>query len=138
MYLIPAEGYKVDGVQILIIKKGEIWASMKDVHAGLGLENMSDPVLKQIYGIYKTKTVTKEQIRKNKMTERKIFKIFNNLTKDKLNTKNNKNVYVRNDVMTTTMKPFRGKKKKEKKMPSEKKLMIPESEISECREHEVK
>ena len=111
---------------------------MKNVHAGLGLENMSDPVLKQIYGIYKTKTVTKEQIRKNKMTERKIFKIFNNLTKDKLNTKNNKNVYVRNDVMTTTMKPFRGKKKKEKKMPSEKKLMIPESEISECREHEVK
>ena len=115
MYLIPAEGYKVAGVQILIIKKGEIWASMKDVHAGLGLENMSDPVLKQIYGIYKTKTVTKEQIRKNKMTERKIFKIFNNLTKDKLNTKNNKNVYVRNDVMTTTMKPFRGKKKKRKK-----------------------
>ena len=138
MYLIPAEGYKVAGVQMLIIKKGEIWASMKNVHAGLGLENMSDPVLKQIYGIYKTKTVTKEQIRKNKMTERKIFKIFNNLTKDKLNTKNNKNVYVRNDVMTTTMKPFRGKKKKEKKMPSEKKLMIPESEISECREHEVK
>ena len=138
MYLIPAEGYKVAGVQMLIIKKGEIWASMKNVHAGLGLENMSDPVLKQIYGIYKTKTVTKEQIRKNKMTERKFFKIFNNLTKDKLNTKNNKNVYVRNDVMTTTMKPFRGKKKKEKKMPSEKKLMIPESEISECREHEVK
>ena len=88
---------------------------MKDVHAGLGLEDMSDPVLKQIYGIYKTKTFTKEQIRKNKMTERKIFKIFNNLTKDKLNTKNNKNVYVRNDVMTTTMKPFRGKKKKRKK-----------------------
>ena len=115
MYLIPAEGYKVAGVQMLIIKKGEIWASMKDVHAGLGLENMSDPVLKQIYGIYKTKTVTKEQIRKNKMTERKFFKIFNNLTKEKLNTKNNKNVYFRNDVMTTTMKPFRGKKKKRKK-----------------------
>ena len=99
---------------------------MKDVHAGLGLENMSDLVLKQIYGIYKTKTVTKEQIRKNKMTERKIFKTFNNLTKDKLNTKNNKNVYVRNDVMTTTMKPSRDKKKKEKKIPSKKKLMIPE------------
>ena len=115
MYLIPAEGYKVAGVQILIIKKGEIWASMKDVHAGLGLENMSDPVLKQIYGIYKTKTVTKEQIRKNKMTERKFFKIFNNLTKDKLNTKNNKNEYVRNDVMTTTMKPSRDKKKKKKR-----------------------
>ena len=99
---------------------------MKDVHAGLGLENMSDPALKQIYGIYKTKTVTKEQIRKNKMTERKFFKIFNNLTKDKLNTKNNKNEYVRNDVMTTTMKPSRDKKKKEKKIPSKKKLMIPE------------
>ena len=61
MYLIPAEGYKNVGVDMLIIKKktGEIWASMKDVHAGLDLKNMPDPVLKQIYGIYQTKNLTK-------------------------------------------------------------------------------
>ena len=71
MHLISAEGYKKAGVNMLIIKKtGEIWVSMKDVHTGLGLENMSDPVLKQIYGIHKTKNFIKEQIRKYKMTER--------------------------------------------------------------------
>ena len=37
---------------------------MEDVHAGLGLENMSDPVLKQIYRTYQTKDLTKEQIKK--------------------------------------------------------------------------
>ena len=31
---------------------------MKDVRNSLGLKNMSDPVLEQIYGIYKTKKVT--------------------------------------------------------------------------------
>ena len=35
---------------------------------GLGAKNMSDPVLKQICDIYKTKNLTKEQ--KYKMTER--------------------------------------------------------------------
>ena len=42
--------------------------------------------------------------------------------------------------MTAIIKNSSGEKKevKEKQMPSEKKLMIPESEISECSEHEVK
>ena len=35
------------------------------------------------------------------MTEREIYKKFGNLNEDELNTKSNKNVYVRNDVMTT-------------------------------------
>ena len=75
MYLISGEGYKNPGVSMLIIKKtAEIWASMKDVHAELGLKNMSHQVLKQIYGIYETKNHTKEHIRKCKMTEREIFK----------------------------------------------------------------
>ena len=51
MYLISAEGYKNAGVDILIEKEtGLIWAKMKNVHDGLGLQNMPDPVLKQIYG----------------------------------------------------------------------------------------
>ena len=49
-YLISAEGYKNAGVHILIIKKiGKIWASMKNVQDGLGIKNMSDLMLKEIY-----------------------------------------------------------------------------------------
>ena len=77
MCLISVEGYGNSAVAKLIMEKpGEIWVSMKDVHEGLGLQNMSDPVLKQIYGIYKTKNLTKKQIRKYKMTEREAFKKF--------------------------------------------------------------
>ena len=56
MYLISVEGYKNAGVDLLIIKKtGEIWTKMKEVQDGLGVQNISDLVLKEIYGIYKTK-----------------------------------------------------------------------------------
>ena len=46
------------------------------------------------------------------MTEREIYKKFGNLNKDELNTKSNKNVYVRNDVMTTIIKRCTGEKKR--------------------------
>ena len=63
MYLISVEGYENVIVDMLIIKKtGEIWPSMKDVHDGLGVENMSDLILKLIYGIYETKIPTRKQI----------------------------------------------------------------------------
>ena len=75
---------------------------------------MSDPVLKQICCIYETKSLTKEQIKKYKMTEREFFLKIDNLSKDELNTKNNKNVYVRNDVMTAIIKNSRGEKKEVK------------------------
>ena len=113
---------------------------MKNVHNGLGVKNMSDLVLKEIYGIYKTKNLTNKQIQKYKMTEREIFEKYDNLSKDELNTKTNKNVYVKNDVMSTVIKCCRGEKKRgERKIDGfRKKLMIPESEIPECPEHEVK
>ena len=58
MYLVLSEGYKNAGVHFLRVKKtAEICSSMKDVHKGLGVKNMSDLVLKQIYGIYETKTL---------------------------------------------------------------------------------
>ena len=38
------------------------------------------------------------------MTKRKIYKNFTNLSKKELNTKNNKNLYARNNVMTTIIK----------------------------------
>ena len=63
MYLISAEEYKNADIHILMIKKtGEIWPSMRGVGSGMGLKNISDLVLKKIYGICETKKPTKEQI----------------------------------------------------------------------------
>ena len=77
-----------------------------------GVKNISDLVLKEIHGILKTKNPTKEQINKYKMTEREIYEKFDNLSEEELNTKSNKNIYVRNDVMTTIIKRCRGEKKR--------------------------
>ena len=46
---------------------------MKEIQNGLGVQNISDLVLKERYGIYKTKILTKEQIEKYKMTKTEIF-----------------------------------------------------------------
>ena len=46
------------------------------------------------------------------MTERKIYEKFGNLSEDELNTKSNKNVYVKNNAMTTIIKRCRGEKKR--------------------------
>ena len=86
--------------------------SMKNVQDGLGVKNMSNLVLKEIYGIYETKNLTKEQIKEYKMTERKFFEKYANLSEDKLNTKSNKNVYVKNDVMSTVIRRCRDEKKR--------------------------
>ena len=83
---------------------------MKDVGSCVGVKNISDLVLNEIYDIYKTKTPTKEQVNEYKMTKREIYKKFTNLSKKELNTKNNKKTYVRNDVMTTIIKRCRGEK----------------------------
>ena len=67
MYLISAEGYKKAGVHFLRVRKsGEIWSSMKDVHKGLGVKNMSDPILKEIYSIYETKKLTNNKFKNRK------------------------------------------------------------------------
>ena len=71
-----------------------------------------DLILKEIHGILRTKSPTKEQIKKYQMTERGIFKKFGNLSQKELNTKSNKNVYVKNVVMTTIIKCCRGVKKR--------------------------
>ena len=43
-------------------------------------------------------------IRRYKMTERKFFEKYDNLSKNELNTKSNKEVYVKNDVTTFVIK----------------------------------
>ena len=89
---------------------------MKDIQNGLGVQNISDLVLKEIYGIYKTKSLSKEQIKKYKMTKREIFEKLVNLSKDELlNAKNNKEVYAKNDVMTNVINAAEVKKKEAKK-----------------------
>ena len=85
----------------------------------------------------KQKTFKKQikKYKKYKMTEREIFEKYDNLSEDELNRKSNKNVYIKNDVMITVIKRCRGERKIDR---FRKKLMIPDSEISECPEHEVK
>ena len=46
------------------------------------------------------------------MTERKIYEKFDNLSEEELNTKSNKTIYARNDVMTNVIKRCRGEKKR--------------------------
>ena len=52
----------------------------------------------------------KKQVNGYKMTKRKIYRKFSNLSEKESNTKNNKNPYSRNDAMTTTIKRCRGEK----------------------------
>ena len=85
----------------------KIWVSIKDVGSGIGVKNISDLVLKEIYGICQTENPTKEQFNEYKMTKREIYKTFTNLSEKEFNTKNNKNLYARNDVMTTIIKRCR-------------------------------
>ena len=87
---------------------------MKDVGDGLGVKNISDLVLKEIYGIYKKKELTKEEIKNYKMTVRELFEKFSNLSEDEFNEMSNKNVYVKNKIMVNIIKHCRGEKKRTK------------------------
>ena len=60
------------------------------------------------------KKLTKEEIKNYKMTEREIYEKFYNLSEDELNTKNNKNTFVKNNVMTNIIEHCRGEKKRNK------------------------
>ena len=55
---------------------------MNNVHDDLGIKNMSDLVLKEIYGKYERK--------KYRITEREIFEKYDNLGENDLNKKDNK------------------------------------------------
>ena len=71
MYLISAEGYKNANVTFLAIKTTSgNWVRMKDVGSGIGVKNISDLVLNEIYGICETKNPSKEQVNEYKMTKK--------------------------------------------------------------------
>ena len=112
MSLISAKGYKNAGVGHLIIKKtGELWVIIKDVGDGLSVKNISDLVLKEIYGAYGKKELTKEEIKCYKMTEREIFKKFGKLSNNELDKLCNKSVFVKNTIMTNIINHCKGEKK---------------------------
>ena len=56
------------------------------------------------------------------MTEREVFEKYDNLSKDEVNTKSNKNVYVINDVMITVIKRCRCEKRRKKNRCIQKKV----------------
>ena len=56
-----------------------------------------------------------EKLKKYKMTEWEVFEKYANLSQDEINTKSNKNVYVRSGVMTAVITRCRGEKKRQKK-----------------------
>ena len=49
------------------------------------------------------------------MTEREIFEKYDNLSENELNTKINKNIYIKYDAMTLVIKRCRGGEKKRQK-----------------------
>ena len=99
----------------------------------------SDLVLKEIYCICETKNPTNKQVNEYKMTKGQIYKKFDNLSEKELNTKTKKS-YVKNHVMTTTIKRCRGEKTRGIRAIDgfRNKLIIPDSEIPKCPEFEVK
>ena len=74
------------------------------------------------------------------MTEREIFEKFAKLSKDQLNTKSNKNVFVKNTIMTNIIKHCKGKKIRGIRSAEgfRQKLYIPDHEIYVSIEHKVK
>ena len=67
MYLISPVGHKNAVVHCLRGRKtGEIWSSIKDVHMGLGVKNISDLIVKETYD-NETKNLTNKQIKEYKM-----------------------------------------------------------------------
>ena len=76
MNLTSIEGCKNAKVISLKNKNDDLWVIMKDVKEGLAVKNMSDLVLKEIYGVYKKRNFTKEEIKCYKMHEREFFKTY--------------------------------------------------------------
>ena len=56
MYLISAEGYKNASDEFLTIKTtSEIWVRMKNVESDIGVKNISDIVLRDIWYLWNKK-----------------------------------------------------------------------------------
>ena len=110
MYLISAEGYKNANVEFLTVTTtSEIWIDKKDVGSGMGVKNIFDLVLKEIYGILETKNHALEQGNECKMTKREIYKKFTILSKKELNT-NEPNYQLANELHKSVIRRLKKRK----------------------------
>ena len=110
MDLISVEGYNNAGVHNVKVKN-DLWVSMKDVGNGLGVKNISDLVLKEIYGAHEKTKLTKEEIKCFKMTETEIFEKIGKLSNNELDKLCNKPVFVKNTIMTNIINHCKSEKK---------------------------
>ena len=102
MVNIGAEKYTDAKVYAITVGNRELfWVRMCDVQVGLGVQNMSDLVRKEIHGICETKNPPKDQIRKYKRKEKELNK---NCTKSK-------HVFLCSDLMARIIKSLEVKKK---------------------------
>ena len=82
MHLISADQYKDANAEFLTIKAtSEISVSMKDVGSGIGIKNLSNLVLKEIYGICETKILQKNKLMNIKWQKEKL-NAYNNTNGD--------------------------------------------------------
>ena len=88
---------------ITVKNKGFFWVKMKDVQHGLGVENMSDLLRREMCGIFETSDLMKEQKKKYIRSAKEISKKLEN---DSHNCK-----YARNDIIEKVIKNCRGVKK---------------------------
>ena len=90
----------------------------------------------------KEKLLQIKKFKKYKMTEREVFKKYDNLSENGQNSKNNKEVYVRNDVITSAIVHYKGEKRgqetKEKQYEFRKKIGFTEFDIMILNEHSIK
>ena len=65
MVFITTDNYADAGVHTITVKNKELfWVKIIYVQNGLGLKSIIDLLRKQMYGIFETKSITKEQKRK--------------------------------------------------------------------------
>ena len=94
---------------IRVSNKKIYWVRMYDAQERIGVKNMPDLVRKEIWGIFRTKNPTKDQIRKYKRREKEL---------DHNSTATF--VYVRSDLMSRIIKSYRSEKKEAKKKQKKK------------------
>ena len=100
---MTVQNYADAKVHTITIRNRELfWVKMIDVQNGLGIKNISDLVRKIIQGIYETKNITEEQVKKYKRSQKEI---------SKEPTDDSKFKYARSDLMEIIIKNCRGVKK---------------------------
>ena len=102
MVVITIENCTNAKVHTIKVENRELfWVKENDVQNGLGIENISDLVRKEINGIFKTNNPTKKQVKKYKRSLQEITKYPMDDSKIK---------YVRSDLMEKIIRTCRGVK----------------------------